>query len=117
MNSNREPIPTKPEAISSVWVLGARITWVIFGPMVLLLITYGIVSGGTGWLTPLDAAFAVVACLMLLGRWTEHRSGAATTLSEEPATDEQLRRYVAVLIPVLAAVWIIANLVGNHVLS
>jgi hypothetical protein len=109
--------PPKPGEITSFWVLGARLTWIIAGPVALVGITYGIVSGGTGWLTGLDAAFGVVAGLMLLGRWAEQRSGSAITLTGEPATPEQLKRYVTILIPVTAAIWVIANIVGNHVLD
>lgn len=107
---------TEPGEITSLWVLGARLTWISVGPVVLLGIAYGIVSKGTGWLTGLDAAFAIVAGLMLLGRWVEQRSGAATTATGKPATAEQFKRYVTILIPVVVAIWIIANYVGNHVL-
>ena len=114
---NSQSPPTKTGEINSFWVLGARLTWVFLGPVALLAITYGIVTGGTGWLTAFDAAFAVVAALMLLGRWTEQRSGSAMTLTGQPATDEQLKHYVTVLIPVAVAVWVVANVVGNHVLT
>jgi hypothetical protein len=117
MNPNLESTPAKPGEIRSFWVLGARLTWIIVGPVALLGISYGIVYGGYGWLTGLDAAFGTVAGLMLLGRWSEQRSGSATTLTGEPATSEQLKRYVTILIPAAAALWVIANLVGNHVLK
>jgi hypothetical protein len=117
MKPNPESASPKPGEITSLSVLGARITWILAGPLVLLGMTYGIVSGGTGWLTSLDAGFAVVVGLMLLARWVEQRSGTATTLTGQPATPEQLRRYVTILIPAAAAVWVIANVVGNHVLK
>ncbi len=117
MNPDFDSTPAQPGEITSVWVLGARLTWVVFGPVALAAIAYGIVSGGTGWLTALDAAFVVVAGLMLLGRWVEQRSGSATTMTGKPATPEHLKRYVTILIPLVAAVWITANLVGNHVLE
>jgi len=107
----------KPGEINSVAVLGARLTWVMLGPAALLLITWGIVSRGSGWLTVLDAAFGVVVGLMVLGRWVEQRSGVATTVTGEPATPEHLKRYMTILIPATAAAWIIANVLGNHVLK
>jgi hypothetical protein len=116
MDPNLEPTRAKPNEISSFWVLVARLTWIFVGPLALLGITYGIVSGGAGWLTGFDAAFGIVAGLMLLGRWAEQRSGTAMTLTGEPATPEQLKRYVTILVPVTAGVWVIANVVGNHVL-
>lgn len=92
MTPNPESASPKPGEITSFAVLGARLTWILVGPLALLGIIYGIVSGGTGWLTGLDAGFAVVVGLMLLGRWVEQRSGTATTLTGEPATPEQLKR-------------------------
>jgi len=108
---------SEPGEITSLWVLGARLTWISVGPLALLGVAYGIVSKGTGWLTGLDAAFAIVAGLMLRGRWVEQRSGAATTATGKPATAEQFKRYVMLLIPLAAAGWVIANVVGNHVLN
>lgn len=120
MNTNLEsstPDTPKPGEIRSFGVLGARLTWVMAGPLVLLGLTYSIVSNGTGWFTRLDAGFAIVLGLMLLGRWVEHRTGAAMALTGEPATREQFRRYMTILPPMAVAVWIIANVVGNHVLK
>jgi hypothetical protein len=98
-------------------VLGARLTWIMLGPLALLGITWGIVSQGTGWFTGLDAAFGIVVVLMLLGRWVEHRSGTGTTLTGEPTTPEQFKRYITVLPPLAVAGWIVANVVGNYVLK
>ncbi len=97
-------------------VLG-RLMWMLFGPMLLCLITYGIVTSGSGWLTTRDAAFGVVIALMAGGRWWEHRSGAAMTATGEPATEEHLTRYVQILLPLAAGVWVLANVLGNHVLA
>lgn len=116
MTSNSASDP-KPGEITSFAVLGARLTWILIGPLVLVGITYGVVTGGAGWLTGLDAAFAVVVGLMLLGRWVEQRSGTATTLTGEAATPAQLKRYVRTLIPLAVIVWIVANIFGNHVLA
>jgi len=106
----------KPREITSVTVLGARITWVAWGPMVLAFTTLGIVSRGNGWLTGLDLFFAAVVGSMILGRWVEQRSGAATTLDGEPATPRHYTRYVRLLLSAALVVWIIANVLGNHIL-
>ena len=116
---------TKPEPekqadskpISSLGVLGARLTWVILGPMALLGLTWGIASRRAGWLTGLDAAFGIVLALMLLGRWVEHRSGTGTTLTGEFATPEQFKRYMAYLPPLAVVAWIVAHIVGTYVLK
>ena len=117
MNQTHESTTAKPGEINSFSVLGARLTWVLVGPLALVAITIGIVRTGSGWLTGLDLAFAVAIALMLVGRWFEQRSGSATTLTGEPATYEQCKHYMVALIPAAAAIWIIANVVGNHVFA
>lgn len=117
MNSNIEPANHEPGEVTSIAALGGRITWALIGPMALLGVAYGIVSGGAGWLTALDAVFAGVVGLMILGRWVDQRSGSGLTLTGEPATESQLRRYVTMLMAVACVVWVIANVAGNHVLN
>ena len=115
-HSDSVGVPT-PGQINSLSVLGARLTWTFFGPTALLFTTYGIIANRTGWLTGLDAFFGIVVGLMLLGRWVDHRSGSSTTLTGEPATDVQFRRYMTTLTPLGAGLWIVANALGNHVLG
>jgi hypothetical protein len=117
MKANVEPTPVGPREIASISVLGARATWVLAGPLALAGITYGIVSRGTGWLTGLDAAFGAVVVLMLLARRVEFRSGSATSLTGEPATPAAYRCYMTLLPVLAAAVWIVANVLGNHILK
>lgn len=106
----------QPGQISSLWVLGARVTWTVLGPFALFLLSAGIVSRGTGWATALDVRFGGVVGLLLFGRWVERRSGSATTLHGEPAALEQCKHYMIVLPLVAAALWAGANLLGNHIL-
>lgn len=101
--------------VSSVVVLFGRLMWVILGPVLLLLITYAIVAPA-GWFTRMDATFGLVVALMVGGRWVEQRSGAAMTSTGQPATVEHFRRYVRVLLPLAAGVWVAANVLGNHIL-
>jgi hypothetical protein len=103
--------------IHSITVLGARVTWTLLGPFVLLLTTWSIVAQGIGWLTWLDGLFVAVVGLMVLGRWIEQRSGACTTLTGEPSTPEQSRRYIVILLVVAIVVWLAANMFGNHLLN
>jgi hypothetical protein len=101
--------------ISSLKVLGARLTWLMLGPVALALMIWAIASKGRGWLTGLNAAFFVVLGLTILGRWVEQRSGAATTLTGRPATLAHCKRYTVVLLAVAAVAWVVANLVGRAV--
>ncbi len=107
----------EPPPIRSVWILGARITWILVGPLLTAAVTYAIVVSGRGWLTGWDALYAGLVALMILGRWVEFRSGTATTATGEPATVEHARRYTRVVVPTAACVWIAANVLGNHVLG
>jgi hypothetical protein len=81
-----------------------------------MLLVVGIIQRGNGWLTGLDGLFGLVVGLMVVGRWVEQRSGAATTLTGKPATLHQCKRYTAVLLGVAATSWIVANVIGNHLL-
>jgi hypothetical protein len=110
-SSNEE----KRAPISSFGVLGARLTWAMFGPLALVVLAWAIGSRRQGWLTGLDAPYAAVVILMMLGRWVEHRSGTATTLTGEPATAAQCRRYLVLLPIVAVAAWIVAKVLGNYV--
>jgi len=82
-----------------------------------VLSAWRIVTTGSGWLTSWDVAFCVVVALMMAGRWVELRSGTATTITGEPATAAQCKRYDWVLLTVAGGLWIAANVVGNHVIN
>lgn len=116
MTDQAGPLTTEARPINSIAVLGARITWLFFGPMVAAILLAAIVVRGTGWLTTLDLAFAVVLALMLIGRWVEQRSGAATTYTGEPATRGDFRAYMTWAPLAGAALWTTANIFGNHLL-
>jgi hypothetical protein len=87
----------------------------ILGPMALVIVCLGIVNSSTGWLTPLDAAYFAILGLMIACRWAEQKSGQATTATGEPATWFDFKRYVVALVPLAVVVWIVVNVVGNHV--
>ncbi len=107
----------KVKPVTSLAVLGARLTWIFAGPVALLFAAYGIVNAGSGWLTLLDAAFFAIVLFMLLGRWTEQRSGCAMTVYGEPLPLRDYRLYMAALPVVAIAIWIAANVLGNHLLK
>ena len=103
--------------VSSATVLLGRLTWMMVGPVLLAYLTYSIITSGSGWLTPLDFAYAAIALLMLGGRWIEQRSGAAMTVMGNRSTNEHFARYVRILLPTAIGAWIAANVVGNHLLT
>ena len=106
-----------PREIDSLALFLCRIFWAGLGPVILVLVVMGIVTRGTGWTTPLDVLFAAVVVAMILARWCEQRSGAAVTLEGKPAGPLDFMRYWVRLLGVAAALWIAANIVGNHVLN
>jgi len=112
MSSEPNRTPPAPPEISSIGVLAARVVWMLLGPLALLVLAYGIVRAGPGWRTAWDAVFLLVVALMIAARWFEQRSGTATTVTGEPASPAHFRRYVRVLVPVAAVVWVAANLLA-----
>ncbi|MBU0718870.1 MAG: hypothetical protein KJ749_11520 [Planctomycetes bacterium] len=117
MQPKRKLETPNPGEITSPSVFLARLTWIIFGPFALLITTMVIINYSRGWLTSVDAIFSLIVLLMLLGRWVEMRSGAALTATGEPATWRHVKRYTAVVAPLATAIWVVANLLGNHVFA
>lgn len=113
----REGHPLKTPEVTSCSVLLARCFWFFVGPAILVLLAVGIVSSGSGWVTALDVAFFLVLSLMLAGRWFEFQSGQAMTGTGAVASWADFRRYVLLLTPLAASVWMAANLLGNHLLG
>ena len=105
--------PSKNDrGITSFGVLFSRVMWLLIGPGILLFTTFGNLLRWSGWLTAIDAAYFIAVALMIWGRWVEQRSGTATTAMGEPATIAHFRRYVRALLPLSAASWVAANLLG-----
>jgi hypothetical protein len=102
-----------PQTTSPAAAVG-RIFWMLIGPVLLLLLTFSIISQGTGWLTVTDLLFFLALGAMLLGRWLEFRAGNPQTATGEPATAQQVYRYLFVAGAVGLAVWVVANFLGNH---
>lgn len=117
MKTNPEPPKEEPRGITSLKVLGARLTWAALGPLAFLITIWALVSHRKTWLSWLDAVFAGIVGLMLLGRWVEQRSGTATTLTGEPATLAQCRRYTITLPAVAAIAWLAAKTLRIYVLA
>lgn len=107
--------PTQPP--TSFHAILSRVFWMLLGPVVLAILTYTIISKGSGWFTPADFAFLAVLVFLLLARWLEFRGGNALTAFGEPATPIHLRRYALRASALGLAAWVVANLIGNHLLA
>jgi hypothetical protein len=103
--------------IGSMTLLACRVTWFLFGPIAMMALAYGIVSNGSGWLTTLDLAFLIVVAVMIGARQAELRAGTAQTATGEPATAAHVGRYTRMLLLFAAAVWVVTNVVGNHLIG
>ena len=107
--------PEQAPVVTNSWILLARVFWMILGPMALVIVCLAIANSSTGWLTPLDAGYFAILGLMIGCRWAEQKSGQATTATGEPATWSNFNRYVVALVPLAVVVWVVVNVIGNHI--
>lgn len=105
-----------PSTTSTAALFG-RLFWMMIGPLSLALTVYYIVTSGTGWRTFADGLYFVILLGMILGKWLEFHGGNPQTSAGDPATPADLRRYVVTLVIVGPLVWVLANVVGNHLLA
>lgn len=101
---------------TSTSVALARIFWMVGGPFILLLLAAQTVLSGPGWFTPWDAVFGLTLVAMILTRQHEFRAGDPQKSDGSPANIDDLRRYRFQVIGIGVAMWVIANVLGNHVL-
>lgn len=85
-------------ATTPLSVVFGRLSWMMVGPLALVLTTYSIVTFGTGWTTTADLLFFVILGGMILGKWLEFRGGSPETSTGEPATAADLRRYILMVV-------------------
>jgi hypothetical protein len=90
-----------------------RLTWMILGPVALLLLAWTIAADWDGWVTAADVIFLAILGLVPLARWAEFRTGRGQTAYGEPVTAADVRRYTAVTAAVGLTVWVAANLAGS----
>lgn len=105
------------EETTSVLAILCRVFWMLLGPMFLGLTAFLVIRVGNGWLTIADFAYLAVLGGMMLARWLEFQLGRPLTAEGEPATPGHLRRYLIGLGVIGLAVWVIANVIGNHALA
>ena len=82
--------------------------------MVLAMLTYAILSNGSGWFTPADFAFLMLLAGLPFARWLDYHLGGPLTSTGEPATPADLRRYVVGTVLLGVCVWVTANVLGNY---
>jgi hypothetical protein len=112
MNSPPQSPTGKP--VTSLFVLGAHVTWFFIGPIVMLAALYGIGQSDQGWATVMDLLYFIAAAWVVLARWVDQQSGQGSTGDGRPSTWADFRRYLCFFVPLTIALWIGANIIGNH---
>jgi peptidoglycan/LPS O-acetylase OafA/YrhL len=87
--------------------------WVLFGPAILVLLTLQNASGNR-WFDAADFFFLALLAGLFAARWVEFRAGNPQTASGDPATPQNLRRYILATLLIGLGAWVLANLIGNH---
>lgn len=99
---------------TSALELLSRMYWMIAGPLILIIPAYLILERGNGWLTTPDIAYLLLLAGMPVARWIEFLYGRPRTTTGEPATQDDLNRYIMLIMLVGLAVWVGVNLMGNY---
>jgi hypothetical protein len=95
-----------------------RVFWMMAGPACLLICIVLILSAPrTGWRTGADIVYWIALAGMIGGRWVEHLGGNPRNALGEPATAVELRRYILIVAIAGPVLWVVANVVTNHVLG
>ena len=94
-----------PKASSPLAAALWRLTWMLLGPLALVLCAIGVVRARNTSPSGADVAYLAVLGLMLLARWLEFRGGDPRTASGEPAAPGHLRRYLVVAGFLGVAIW------------
>jgi len=103
--------------VTSLSVVLGRVFWMMVGPLALVLTIYSMLTSGAGWRTLADLLYFAILGGMILGRWLEYRGGNPQTSAGDPLTPAGLRRYILSIIILGPIVWVLANWVGNHLLT
>ena len=92
----------------------ARLFWIFFGPLLIILLTGHIALDGTGWHTSADYVFFLILGGIVFARWFEFREGNAMTATGESATHADVTRFTWIVAIAGTCVWILANAFGNR---
>jgi hypothetical protein len=103
-----------PPSVSPAWLRGY---WTFIGPLLLLVVAAIVIKTGSGWFTAADLAFFVVALSIVLARVKDFRGGDRRTSTNQPATPGDVRRYCLMSIGYALGGWVVANILGNYVMS
>jgi hypothetical protein len=98
--------------VSSLRILAVHLTWLILGPVALLVSLLSIVDAGGDWISALDIVFWVIVALMIFARWADQKSGQGTTSEGEPSTWKDFQKYIIILPIFAVGAWLMAKAFG-----
>lgn len=91
-----------------------RIFWIILGPFLLMNMTYVIAARSGGWTTIPNLVYLGVVLAIIGARWLEFQSGDPRKSTGEPATTDDLRRFVTYVLAAGLTVCLVANIFGAY---
>jgi hypothetical protein len=97
-----------------MYLIFVRVFWMVLGPAILIISAASIFSSSSGWMTFVDAVFVVTVVGMIAARLIDFQSGDSRDAFGEPVSAPDIRRYCIVLAAAGCGVWVLANVVGNH---
>jgi hypothetical protein len=97
-------------------VLFFRVFWTLIGPFGLMFVAASIVQSGSGWFTGADLLFGLMLLATILCRWGDFWQGEQTDSYGKPVVAKDIQRYTLIAILAGGAIWVFANVLGNHLL-
>jgi hypothetical protein len=90
--------------------------WVFIGPLGMLVTLMKIVERGTGWTTGQDGLFFAFLAAALVARWVDYANGDPVAGGRHGAKPGAAMRYTVLVGSLGALAWVVANVIGNHLL-
>lgn len=91
----------------------ARLFWLMFGNMAVLLCAVYILRNRVPFFSPPDAVFWAAVALLIGVRYIDIKHLQGTTSEGKPATLTDWRRYVGMLVASTAGLWVVAHVVSR----
>lgn len=104
MDSSRRPMPA----------LFARAFWTLAGPMLTVPAVVGLFIREGALFGSADVLFSLIVLGMVVGRWIDFRFGSGQSSTGEPATRQDVQRYVVLVVAGATAIWMLAAWYTNR---
>jgi hypothetical protein len=91
----------------------ARVTWMMAGPGILLMLGFSNATTADGWLGKTDIVFLGVLAATIFARWFEYYKGIYETATGAPATLKNFYKYALIAVIIGGVFWKVTNFIGN----